>query len=274
MPELAVSSWSLHRTLGSSFPGLDPHGPRNAQATYGQGDLDLLTTPAALAAAGIPNLEICHFHFPSTEPTYLAQLKQRLDTAGVRLLTILVDAGDITSPDAAQRDADLRHIQGWIDVAATVGAQRVRVIAGDAAPDAAGMAVQASIAGLAELAAHARSRGVEVITENWHALALDPPSLLHILDGLEGAVGLCADFGNFGGDERYPKLQTILPRATSIHAKADFSAEGVMDEEGFRRCLDLAHAADFKGSYVLIFEGPGDELAGLRRMAGVVSSYL
>ncbi|GAC1429054.1 MAG: hypothetical protein NVSMB65_02370 [Chloroflexota bacterium] len=274
MTALAVSSWSLHKALGTTYPGLDPHAPRDAQPTYGAGTLNLLDAPAALAAAGIPNMEICHFHLPRTDHAYLADLRRRFEEAGVHLLTLLVDAGDLTAPDPAERAADLRRIRDWIDVAAEVGAQRVRVIAGDADPDARGSAVRASIAGLGTLASYARSRGVEVITENWHALALDVPSLLAILDGLEGAVGLCADFGNFRGDDRFARLQAILPRATSIHAKADFAEDGAMDEAGYRRCLDLSRAAGFTGAYVLSFEGPGDEMSGLSRMAGVVRSYL
>jgi sugar phosphate isomerase/epimerase len=274
MPELAVSTWSLHRALGATYPGLDAAGPRPAQPTYGPGSLTLLDAPAAVAALGIPNLEVCHFHFPRTDAEFLAAFRQRLAEAGVRLLTLLVDAGDITAPDPAARAADLQRIRGWIDVAAAVGARRVRIIAGDASPSEGEEAVRTSTAGLSELAAYARERGVQAVTENWHALAMDPAALLAILDGAQGAVGLCADFGNFPAAERHAKLQAILPRASSIHAKAEFSAGGEMDEEGFRGCLNLARQAGFSGAYVLIFEGPGDEAAGLAQMASVVRSYL
>lgn len=275
MPELGVSTWSLHRELGPMYPGLAlTRGEREPDLTFGEGRLTLLDTPAAVADMGVPNLEVCHFHFPRTDPDYLRTLRQRLQEAGVCLLTLLIDAGDITAADPESRRCDTDHIRRWIDIAAKVGAQRARVIAGDAEPDPAGRAVRSSVDGLVELATYARSRAVSVITENWHTLASRPERLLAILDATDGSIGLCADFGNYTRPTKYDDLRAILPSAGSIHAKADFPSPGEMDEADFRRCLDLAHAAGFKGTYVLIFDGPGDEWPSLSRMATVVRPYL
>jgi hypothetical protein len=76
MPDLAVSSWSLHRTLGPIYPALDVHpGERAAELPYGPGHLCLLDAPAYVAALGISAFEVCHFHFPCTDPAYLARLR-------------------------------------------------------------------------------------------------------------------------------------------------------------------------------------------------------
>jgi sugar phosphate isomerase/epimerase len=275
MPDLAVSTWSLHRTLGATYPGLDPRsGERSPAYPYGQGSQTLLDLPNTVAGLGIANLEICHFHFPRTDTPYLDQLRQRLNQTQVRPLTLLVDEGDIASADPAVRARDLALIRGWIDVAAYLQVQRVRVIAGQSAADPAGDAVRWSIEGLLALTDYARARGVTVVTENWLALAMDRAALLAILRGTGGAVGLCADFGNYRGPGKYDDLAAILPFASSIHAKASFSAPGLMDEVDFRRCLDLARAAQFSGSYVLIFDSAGDEKASLLQMASMVQPYL
>ena len=165
-------------------------------------------------------------------------------------------------------------IRSWIDVAATMGAHRVRVIAGQSEDDSGGEAVHRSIAGLAELAEYAGARGVDVITENWLALTKTPASLLAILDGVGDGVGLCADFGNYTGPDKYADLAAILPRAWSVHAKAAFPSPGVMDDGDYRRCLDLSRGAGFDGAYVLIFESAGDERSSLSQMAGIVRPYL
>jgi sugar phosphate isomerase/epimerase len=274
MPALAVSTWSLHRALGAIYPALDPAGgPREAQYPYGEGELTLLDLPDAVAALGIGRVELVHFHFPRTDPDYLAELRARLDRAGVTPTTLLIDAGDLTAADEAPRARDLAHIRGWLDIAAALGMRRARVVAGEARPgDAA--AVARSVAGLAELAAHAGARGLRLVTENWRQLAMDPATLLAILDRLEGRVGLCADFGNWRGPGKYDDLRRILPRAETIHAKAGYPAAGQPDTADFGRCLDLARAAGFAGDYVLIFDGPGDERASLRQMAAIVGPYL
>src|SRR5579872_2990439 len=129
MPELAVSTWSLHRELGAIYPEPSPTSQdRKPEFPYGQGSVGLLDLPAHVAKTGIKNLEICHFHFPRTDAEYLSQLRQRLEQAGVRFQTLLIDFGDITAPDLAKREQDLQHIRGWIDVAAEAGAKQVRIV--------------------------------------------------------------------------------------------------------------------------------------------------
>lgn len=276
MPELAVSSWSLHRALGPvyrepSYSG----GERPAEYPYGEGELTLLDLPARLNREGIHNLEICHFHFPLTDPVYLHELRHNLKLNGIELKTILIDSGDITAADPAARGKDIDWMGGWIDIAAQVGAERVRIIAGRAEPSA--EAVQRSVDALRGLSRYARSHDLDVITENWYSLTMSPETLLQILNQLQGRVGLCADFGNFGNDrgpEKYEKLRKILPRAASIHAKAHYPEAGRVDRDDFIRCLDLSREANFAGTYVLIFDGPGDEWASLTEMASIVKGYL
>lgn len=274
MPTLSVSTWSLHRALGPTYPSLDlTAGPREAQHPYGAGHLTLLDTPDTVAALGIDKLEFVHFHFPRTDADYLATLRQRLDAAGVAPATLLIDAGDITAADAATRERDLARIKGWIDVAATLGAARARVVAGEASGDD-GEAIARSTAGLAELADYGAARGVRVITENWRQLALAPAALTTILDALAGRVGLCADFGNYKGPGKYDDLRQIIGYAETVHAKADYPQPGQIDTADFTRCLDLARAANFDGDYVLIFDSPGDEVASLAHLADAVRPYL
>jgi sugar phosphate isomerase/epimerase len=270
MTQLAVSSWSLHNTLGPVYDGAPGEGqPRTLHKPYGDRECDLLHLPALVADLGIDRVEVCHFHFASTDSDYLDRFRGALAAAGIRLGTLLIDEGDLTAEEPAERERQLGLIRGWIDVAATVGAERVRVIAGDA--EAGDDAVGRSVDGLRALTEYARGRGVKVITENWHRLALDSPVLLSILDRLQGQVGLCVDFGNAKGPGKYDSLASLMPHATTVHAKAAFSAPGVIDEGDFGRCLDLARRADFDGDFVVIFEGPGEERAGVAQIARRIS---
>jgi sugar phosphate isomerase/epimerase len=274
MPELAVSSWSLHRTLGPTYRSLElSDSPRLAEYPYGQGSRSLLDLPADVAAHGIHRLEICYFHFPRTDPAYLTMLRERLAEAGVTLQTLLIDGGDISAADDQVREHDLACIRGWIDVASALGAQQARVIAGYGQPDDAA-AVRRSIAELTDLAQYGAEQAVRVITENWLSLSMPPDTLLTILEGAGDGVGLCADFGNYRGPTKYDDLRKILPKAVSIHAKAGFSAAGTMDADDFRRCLDLARDSAFSGPYVLIFDDAGDEWTHLDLLAGEVRPYL
>jgi sugar phosphate isomerase/epimerase len=275
MPRTSISTWSLHRGLGPKYRlATDGSGHVEQDGGWGPGQYSLLEVPAQLADRGISCLEICHFHFPSIDMGYIAELRRALEFAGVELWTVLIDGGDITHPEAARREADMDWIRGWIGVAARCGARNVRVIAGDAQPDAEGHAVRRAAAGLRMLSHYAQERGVQVMTENWHALTMRPKDVLGLLDRLEGEVGLNVDFGNYSGPTKYDDLTAIMPRATSIHAKADFPAAGQMDRNDFCRCLEISRQAGFSGPYTMIFDGPGEEWTSLEMIQQEIRPYL
>ena len=279
MHRLSLSTWSIHRALGPMYASSpDGHLTPNTADT---GAINLLDVPQMMAAQGVHTHEICHFHFPSTEAAYLQALRGALDRAGVELFSLLIDAGDLTHADADQREADLAWIRSWLDVAGQCGATHARVIAGQTDIGAVPAAelpdhpvIRLSADGLRALAAYGRERGVRVITENFRPLTNRAENILAILDLCDGAVGLCADFGNFRGPTKYDALAAILPHADSVHAKAYFDADGTIEREDFTRCLNLSTAAAFGGPYSLIYEGTGEEWAGVAAIRDVVATYV
>lgn len=250
-PRLGVSTWSLHHRLS-------------------EGEVSLLSLPAEVAAHGLSKLEICHFHLPSTDDTYLDELRGALDAANVELFTLLVDAGNITAPDPQTRAEDEAFIAGWLDIAARCGATRARVIAGNEPPGSDGAALAVSAAALGRLARHAQAGGVRVVTENWHALLDRPREVLALLGELGGQVGLKLDFGNWPRPRKYEDLAGIAPLAECTHAKASFPRPGQMDGEDFTRCLDICRDAGFIGPHILIYDSGGDEWECLDKMREAV----
>ncbi|MFN8494916.1 MAG: TIM barrel protein [Caldilineaceae bacterium] len=268
---LSVSTWSLHRSLGRpKIYGPEATDPQNATPTTPPA-FTLLELPARIAAAGIHTLEICHFHLPSTELSYLKQLRTAIADAGVELWQLLIDAGDVTDPQTAPRD--IAWIKQWIDVAGQLGATRARVIAGKAEPNA--ITLTTSQQALRALAEYAKPRNVRVMTENFYNLTATPQAVLTLLDGLQGEVGLLADFGNWKGPQKYADLAQIFPRAESCHAKCHFRGPGQLDRDDYVHCLELTRAAGFAGPYTLIYDGPSDdEFEGLRLERDIVAAYL
>ncbi len=269
---LSVSSYSLHRALGVNYrdlPGDD--GSRPCIPLHGQAKLALVALPERIAEAGILTLEISHPHLPSREPAYLQELKYAIWEAGVSLLSVLVEAGDLTDPENGERDRE--WMAGWIETAGLLGAQRVRVIAGKAPYTS--ETLQRSISALGELAKVGRDHGVRLTTENWFDLLSCPEAVHKLMDGLEGEVGFNLDFGNWTGPTKYADLEAIYRYAESCHAKCAFLSEYVPDAIDFRRCLDLARAADFAGPFTLIYDASGpDEWKGLAIERELVTPYL
>src|SRR5581483_4966885 len=135
LPTIGISSWSLHRRLGISWP----HTPANdlatrSESTWGPGELALLDLPGEIAARGIRHLHLCHFHLASREPDYLREVRAAIEKAGVTLEALLIDDGDIAQPDEAVRRRDIDWIACWIVTAAALGARKARVVAGKQMP--------------------------------------------------------------------------------------------------------------------------------------------
>ena len=252
----AVSSWSLHRRLGVTHPhDLDSERVGPAEPTWGPGEITLLDLPAEVAANGLSRLEICSFHLSGRDSPYLSELKAALSAAGVRLQTLLIEAGDLSDPQTAARDAD--WISGWVEVANKLGAENARIIAGKQKPTP--EALDLSARGLRAIATRNAGSPVRLVTENWFDLLPSPEHVHELLEKTDGMIGLNSDFGNWSGPEKYDALARIFGRATLCHAKASF-AVGTMDREDYGRCVDVAEAAGYTGPYTLIFDNdePGE----------------
>lgn len=257
---IAVSTWSLHRHMGTSYPhDLSTDAIPSAEETYGPVGESLLDLPAALSNHGYHRMELVSFHLPSRDPIYIDELRGQLRDENVVLQTLLIDAGDITDPVNGARDA--AWIARWIETANALGAGNARIIAGKQAPTPA--TLDLSVARLKSLADGNAGSPVRLVTENWHALLPGAREVNYVLDRLDGRIGLLADFGNWRGPGKYAELEQIIGRAELTHAKATFD-DGALDAEDFGRIVDMAEAAAYAGPYTLIFDNdsPG-EWAGL-----------
>ena len=259
-PHISISSWSLHRSLGrpSSYGVAD--GKMIPTHTHNRGKLSLLELPEAIAKFGIHTLELCHFHLPSLDVGYLNEFKGALADADVTLFSFLVDNGDITHPQTGL--VDTAWVESWAEVAATLGSQHMRVIAGKQENTAANL--QLSGQRLKRLADAAAVYGIRLMIENWFPLLSTPESLITLLDSLDRRVGLCFDFGNWSGEEKYKNLAQIAPYAESCHAKAYFNEAGQIDSQDYAKCIEILSAVNFQGPFTLIFDSPQpDEWTGL-----------
>jgi sugar phosphate isomerase/epimerase len=265
VPVTAVQSWSLQRTLGRPVAAGSFPWPGGMASNPGVG-LPLLDLPAHLADRGFRVAQLCHFQLPSREAGYLADLRGALDDAGITLDALLLDTGDLSSPDAG--DEHEAWTRGWIADAAALGARRIRVIGGRQAPST--DAIRASAARFRRLAEDAP--GVRIVTENWHELLSGPDAVLQLLEETQGLVGLLIDLGNWKGATKYDDLRRIAPFAETCHAKCHSTADGTaLDRADYVRSLEVLAEAGFDGPLALVFEGPGDdEWSGLETERDIV----
>lgn len=249
-PSIGVSSWALHRELGAPPIWGVEAGVAVPPFEAGEGSLALLQLPALLKQRGFDCWQICHFHLPSRDAVYLDELRAASVDAGLALHALLVDAGDITAGANGQRDAD--WIAGWMPVAARLGANNLRVIAGQTTR---GGALEESARHLLHLARLGREHGVGILTENWFDLLASPDAVLQLMARTAGEVELLLDWSNWNGLGKYERLALIAPLARSCHAQVEFNGAAHINYADCLRCLRLPYPDDFNGPFVLVNGG-------------------
>lgn len=251
-PTKSLHTWSLFRTMGRFVaPGSAPSGVLRENG--GAGGLPLLELPGQLAAHGFASAQLCHFYLPRTEASYLAEVSDAFDTAGVDLECLLVDDGDIVHPERGQEQQ--RWLSGWIDVAEQLGAPRVRVPAGDQVPTDETLALSA-VRLRALAAAHP---DIRVITENWKSLLVDAASTRRLLDQLQGEVGFLIDTGNWDGADKYEQIAAVAGAAECSQVKARQTADGELDVEDLTRSLTVLREVGYAGRISLVHAGGDDD---------------
>ncbi|MFC0213666.1 sugar phosphate isomerase/epimerase family protein [Paenibacillus chartarius] len=268
---LSLSTWSLHRLLGPLRWTIWDDASRTPaiREEFQPAEMELLELPAVLAQRGFRFLEVCHFHFPATEEAYVKKLKAAFEASGVIFHTLLVDYGDISSPDEGRREADIRYLQGWIDVAAQAGARAVRIVAGEQpAGDAA--AIARSCEALRSLDAYASAQGVRIVTENFRSLTSTISSWSAVLVGFGQKQATIVDFGNLTEEEKEAGIAFGAPQAHSIHAKPDYLADGSIDTESFGRLLDIVKSSGCEAPVSIIFDRPGNMWEGIEAIRAVM----
>ncbi|MGM7722344.1 sugar phosphate isomerase/epimerase family protein [Metabacillus sp. Hm71] len=274
MPHLSLTTWSLHRELGPLKWTYWDENERSQKTRIEEQpeNMTLLELPDELAKQNFRSLEICHFHFPSIEPEYLHKLHDAFVKSGITFHCLLVDYGDISNEDSQRRSSDLEFIKKWIDVAAIVGAKSVRVVAGEANPKNK-EAIQFAKNGFQQLVEYAKPKGIRIVTENFKQLASTKENCLDLLDSNKGELGLTVDFGNFSPQEKYRSIETLMPYAESVHAKANYDKSGQIDEEEYKKSLDLVAFSGYDGPITLVYDGPGSLWDGINRIKAVVEQY-
>ncbi len=275
MNRLSLNSWSLNEMLGPSrFSRVTTSGsrPQIVQEVEEHPEkLSLLSLPAELAARGIGAVDICYFHMPTTDPSFLQELRAALQQAGVELFCLLIDFGDLTQPDSEQRELEIKHVISWIYAAGQLGALCARPVAGNAsATDQ--EALKQAVQGYLRLASVAEDVGVRLLTENLGAFTRDPDTLLTLLDRLEGKVGLVADFGNGRRVGEYNDLKRLLARAESAHAKPEVRLDGTLEEADFLTCVRCAEEVGYTGPYTIVYRGPWDPWKGIEKTKALIES--
>jgi len=282
---IAVSSWSLHGHLPTAGTRRDESGVKRPHRTEpAEEPLSITDFPGIIAQRyGVNKVELCEMHVLSQEPEYLAELKGALDEAGVLVVNMPIDVGNISLENPDWRAEDIAEIKTWIDVAEYMRSPCVRVNSGHPGGVIFGPAelgdfdLSVTIASYKELAAYCQAKAMTLLLENHWGISADPQNIIKLVEGVASpAFKLCPDFGNFDEEVRYRGLETMFPYAAMVHAKTyDFNETGGQDTFDFGHCMEIMKASGYDGPISIEFEGQqGDQYEGIALSKALIERYL
>lgn len=201
---------------------------------------------------------------------FVKKSKVESDKYGIRNVLIMIDhEGDLSATDSVARAEAVANHMGWVKAAAALGCHSVRVNLKGA--EDANEWIEASIAGLSELARQAAEYKINVIVENHGGHSSNPELLMQVINTINlPNCGTLPDFGNFcldggwGGINSgcpnvypiYKGVEEMLPRAFALSAKAyGFDADGNEANIDFVKMLQLAKNAGYTGYVGVEYEG-------------------
>lgn len=279
MPQLAVSSFSLHSVLGPiSIERRDDEGALHKHSF----DFPRRHTMEEFAAVarekiGVSAVELCQIQFDAHDDARIETLRTGLDAAGVKLLTLPIDLGDFGGLNPQWRAEDEARTVEWFGIAAKLGARFVRVNAGSPGSTLADEARPALVESLQRLSDVARNLGLTLLIENHGGSSSDPAFITALLEDV-GAdrLGLLLDLGNFeplvslsharfadpDSDDAgldfeplYARIAALAPYATLVHAKSVDPARDGTPLPDLSRALSIVADAGYTGDISIEWEG-------------------
>lgn len=203
-----------------------------------EGRMSVAAWAKIAARAGLDAIDLSILFIPERSLAAAAAIRREVQDAGMRIV-MLTTYPDFTNPEAAQREQELEDAVHTVAVARELGAQLVRVTAGQAHPETKRQeGIEWAVEGLTRLVERTRDSGVTLVYEN-HAkpgawqytdFSQPPDIFLEIARGTEAAgLGINFDTGNATAfaDDPVQLLEQVIHRVVSVHA-ADTAVRGAL----------------------------------------------
>jgi len=302
-PRMAVSSFSLREQLGPIR--LEFRDASGAPQVFTHDSPRLIAISdfprRALDELGVDRVETVGFQFTGLDDPEIPKFEKALADAGVGLLNVALDIGDLADPDDGYRSKDIAVLKEWIARFAAMGSSFVRVNPGSPFRQADGDAPPAHLAdALVELGEFARVEGARLLVENHSGAGSDPVWLSALLEQVGAHCGLLLDLGNLepllSGLRKasselpesgtidlpaalseldltplYAALESLAPKAELVSVKTNYvTDEGSVGAVDLDRAMGILVSHGYDGVLSVEYEGfGGDPWAKTRRVVDV-----
>ena len=275
--KIAVSSYSFSRLLTA-------------------GRMNQLDCIAKAKEMGFDAIEIVDVlpHDGSSAEDYARRLREEAERVGLPISNYTVGA-DFLTGSGGDLEAEIRRVQGQVDMAVLLGAPSMRHDATGGYERRAGIfrAFDAVLPRLADgcrrVTEYAAAKGVRTMVENHGFFCQDSDRVEKLAAAVDHPnFGLLVDMGNFlcADDDPVRACGRVAPYAFNVHAKDFHIKDGMLPDPGrgyfrtrggqwlrgaivghgnvpVRQCLRVMKDAGYDGAVAIEFEGMEDPLEGI-----------
>jgi sugar phosphate isomerase/epimerase len=241
--QIGLSQYSLHRMIGS-------------------GQLDPLDYPDfAKRTFDLSGIDVWQGAFPTDDAAqtdrFTKSMRRRADDAGCQIFLLMVKPVDATAADQAKRRAQLEPVYPWLDRAAVLGCDYVRVFLRAGGENEA-VALNRAVDSLVVLADAAKDRELTMVIEPGASKLSQRGDFLAKVasTAAHSHLGLMPDFGKFGPHDLYEGTEAMMPWTKVVSAKSHaFDEQGNESRYDYGRLMKIIVDSGFNGIVAIEYEG-------------------
>ena len=213
------------------------------------------------AKTGFDGIDATGYYFPGypevPADAYVETLKRKAADIGIGISGTGV-RNNFTTADKAVRDASVKHIKEWVEVAAKLGAPVIRVFADtqmrgqtweQVAPGRTREQVQEWIAAdVRTCAEHGKKFGVRIGVQNHADFLRTGPQVLSLIKAVDSEwCGPILDIGSFRTADPYADIAMVAPSALNWQIKQSLTGEESGVPTDVVRVMKIVHQSGYRG---------------------------
>ncbi len=242
-----------------------------------EGKYDLISVMGLMKDLGMKGVTLNDIWLKSaTDKVYLDQIKKAAKDNGI-IIAGLICEGNLSTTDDAAWNKQIEVNAEKMRAAAYLGAPVVRLNLGglgDQAKDDT-VGTDRCIAAFNKLLPLAKELKIKMTIENHGGPSKKADNIIRIIQGTDPKwVGSCLDFKNWPQELILQENAKLAKYAYHVHAKAHtFGTDGEETVVPFGKVLQMLKDAKYKGAVSIEFEGPGDQVEGVKKTRDLILKY-
>ena len=216
------------------------------------------------AQTGFEGIDLTGYYFPGYPevPTdeFIYHIKHKAFSLGIEICGSGV-RNNFVQAEPSAREAAIKHVKDWIDVASKLGGQTLRIFTGNDVPagHSREQAFQWVVNCTKECAAYGRKRGVILAIQNHYDFAKTADQVEALLKAIDSEwVGLMLDIGSYRSADPYAEIKQTIKYAISWQIKEEMYINGKAVKTDLDKIKEIIANSTYRGYLPIETLGEGD----------------